>query len=652
MGCTPKRLTVVALLTGDHVRLAAAAKQFLFDLGYYAAREGFTSRQIECLLVADGPAWGAVSAEANVERSRVLALPTETHHPGAMLNHALDAVTTPWLCVFGITTEVSTWVANLDKWDTPLDTCTTAMMAGYRSAVEGRRVQNRPGESHRVHQDDGFSSDYPHAWLQMLDLVPMSNAMVSIDALRKMGGATTAPSLQRMWWWELCLRASRVAPIRSLPIDPAPGVDWHQYPFAEEHAATIDANLHALMRIEAEAGRVQPAREEECAPVPGAASPVADALMGLSDPLWRTLTPELRQRVLTDVAKVVAKKGRALRIAVLGGVNEPAHNQLCFFNYFALMRDWGVASWRAWLDERATIEELSGYDLVVFSRVRSDHGLELMRECKSRGIATLYMIDDNWFWLGREWQEYARVFAPGAAPYDNFLACVQLADVTLTYSQPLAEDLAPHAKRVALLPTNVDTRAFAPQPGVMTKAKTRTRIGYVGSLRKNMLAFDALVQVAQQRDDVDVFVMSNALPPEFAALPADRVHFEPYQFNYAAYAATVMRVAPDVLVAPVGRTRFEASKCPNKYLEISACGAAGVYSRAEPYLGFITENERGLFAGDDVGEWVAAINRLIDDAALRRRIQGNAFQHVKTAFDTRAVLPQWLDMMLDAVLPR
>jgi glycosyltransferase involved in cell wall biosynthesis len=175
------------------------------------------------------------------------------------------------------------------------------------------------------------------------------------------------------------------------------------------------------------------------------------------------------------------------------------------------------------------------------------------------------------------------------------------------------------------------------------------RVGYVGSLRRNMLAFDALVDLVRSREDVELFVMSNSLPEEFASLGPARVHFEPYQFNYAAYAATVRRMAPDVLVAPVNRSRFEASKCPNKYLEISACGAAGVYSRAEPYLSFVAEGKTGLFADDSKDDWRCAIERLVDDADLRSRIIAQANAHVREQFDTPAVLPRFLRMLVDAV---
>jgi glycosyltransferase involved in cell wall biosynthesis len=631
-------LSVVVVVTGEVSRLAADAKQLLFDLRYYAERDEHATQLV---LIIDA-AWRSVFSDEELQmpHARVVVLPTSLDHPGRMLNQCVGGLDTEWFALLGIGSEISTWYSNLTQWREQLGVSHATMIAGYRSRSEGRTAAN---ESYLVHQNDQFSSDYPHAWLQMLDLVPMCNAFVRTSLYRAVGGFTESPALQRMWWWEFCLRVSRVHRIESIAMQPVPGPCWHQYAFAQDEAAPVAENLCALMEVGAETVRVTPARQDE-SPWLLSGEMRSQATLAAISPSWRSLPAALQSRL----HNLLAQQGRPIEIVVVGGVNEPAHNQLCFFNYFSLMQRWGAVKWRAVLDERAVEDDVVGADLVIFSRVRNDNGVALMGACKKHNIRTLYMLDDNWFWLGREWDEYAPIFSPGAPPYENFLKLVSDADLVLTYRQPLAEDLAPHAKSVSTLPTNVDLRAFSRTIRRGTKTP-RLKIGYVGSLRKNMLAFDALVEIARKREDVDIFVMSNKLPDEFASLPAERVHFEPYQFNYGAYAATVVAAAPDVLVAPVGKTRFEASKCPNKFLEISAAGAVGVYSRAEPYTSYIEDGVTGLFADDSVASWTAAITTLLDDARLRERIAACARAHVAAEFDTAAVLPAFLAILLDAL---
>ncbi|MFY8062115.1 MAG: hypothetical protein ACOVN2_00255, partial [Usitatibacteraceae bacterium] len=50
----PTDVTIVALLLGDVAQLADAARQWLFDLSYYAERD---ARRTPILLVVDGPEW-------------------------------------------------------------------------------------------------------------------------------------------------------------------------------------------------------------------------------------------------------------------------------------------------------------------------------------------------------------------------------------------------------------------------------------------------------------------------------------------------------------------------------------------------------------------------------------------------------------------
>ena len=628
-------VSTIALLVGDVATLAKPAADMIKALRYFAERDAAAGNII---IVVDGPEWQEwlnhlSDTPATISRTTILTLPNATHLPGLMVNRALALVATDAVGLVAIGTEISTWYANQHDLSNAMAINSARMVAGYRGSGEARMS---PQESWRVHQDDQFSSDYPHAWLQMLDLVPMANALIDTTFIRQLGGFTEAPAMQQMWWWEFTLRASRMETIISLPLQPVPIISWYRYPFARTLAGTVGGNLRAMMRIGGERGRMLPIRQDEMMAQPA----LSDVAIAAQSAHWRALSEPLRH-ALRQISP-----DRPLKIAVLGGVNEPAHNQLCFFNYFALMRQWNVLTWQSLLIERATMADIADCDLVIFSRVRSANGVVLMQACAAQKIRTLYMLDDNWFWLGREWHDYAEIFAPGKPDYENFLECVRLADTTLTYSAPLAEDLKPHARRVVTLPTNVDLQMFAADNNRPQKVAT---IGYVGSLRKNMLAFDALVNIATRRKDVRIFVMSNALPPEFAALPTDQIHFAPYQFNYEAYATVVTNVAPDILVAPVGRTRFEASKCPNKFLEISACGAVGVYSRAEPYLSHVIDGQSGLFADDTLESWVAAIEQLIDAPDTRRQIAARAREQVASHYSTVAVLPQFLAMLAEAV---
>ena len=638
-------ITTVALIVGDLAALKADAIRLLFELRYFVENRNDPD---PIIVVVDGPEWRQLLPDDLLIAPwlTVIVLDTASDLPAALINRALVEIKTEWVSFCWPGTEVSTWYANKNDLLEAGIARHANIVAGYRGAGESRLQAVGSTESILVHPDDGFSSDYPRAWLQMLDLVPMANAIVRTAFIRDLGGFTVNPLLQRHFWWVFTLRASAAVAgqddkdgegrkgrkgrkggkIDSLPLQPIPVQSWHRYQFSTVATASeLTANTDRAVRI-----------------MMGASSILGAERSAPSDLLWNSLPHPLRNKL---TALRALNNGKGLRITVLGGVNEPAHNQLCFFNFFELVNDWGVLTWRSMLDEITHPADLTQSDLVIFSRVKSANGAALMDFCVAQKIPTIYMLDDNWFWLGREWPEYEPLFTPGKPTFDHFMHCLKNAETVLTYNQHLAADLAPYAQQLKILPTNVDLACF---PRRVRSPADAITVGYVGSIRKNAQPFQALVEIAHARPDVRLFVMSNTLPDELSALPKDRVTFRPYQFNYAAYAATVCAAAPDVLIAPVGHTRFEASKCPNKYLEITACGAVGVYSHAPPYTDYVRENDNGVFADDDIANWRSQIERLIDDHALRSEIAQRALKNVQAQFDTRAVLPAFLDMLIDA----
>lgn len=620
-------VTTIALIVGDIHALRDEAIRLLRELRYFvelsADVAGEVSTSSDSVTVAiDGADWRRALPDDLLTAPwlTVVTLEHVTDLPGVLANRAVAAVKTDWVSFCWPGTEISTWYANKAELLTGALVRNANIIAGYRGAGESRLQAIGSTESQLVHPDDGFSSDYPHAWLQMLDLVPMANALVKTDFVRRLGFTENA-LLQRCFWWDFTLRASEVTKIESLPLQPIPVESWHRYRFAAPLAALTDDAVRVMMGT------------------------LEKSIDWRSDSQWTQLSRSLQQKV-QHARKV--NGGAGLRITVLGGVNEPVHNQLCFFNYFALVKNWGLLSWRSIIDDIAHPDDLADSDLVIFSRVKSKNGVALMDFCNANNIATLYMLDDNWFWLGREWAEYAPLFTPGKPVFEQFMHCMKHADTVLTYNQHLADDLQPYVKntnRLTLLPTNVALASFPRQPRV---GSSNVTIGYVGSIRKNAQPFQALVEIAHARPAVKIFVMSNALPVELSVLPEGRVTFQPYQFSYAAYAKIVCKAAPDVLIAPVGSTRFEASKCPNKYLEITACGAAGVYSNTQPYTDYVRDGENGLLADDTVASWRTQIERLIDDAAVRHAIAEHALNDVKAKFETRAVLTPFLAMLVAA----
>ena len=353
----------------------------------------------------------------------------------------------------------------------------------------------------------------------------------------------------------------------------------------------------------------------------------------------------------------------AFRIAVTGGPWEFAHNQLCFFNHFAQLEGQGLFTYVPLLDRLIEPErDLRDIDAVIISRGRHENLRKVLDYCQRQSIPTMYMIDDNWFWVGKDWPEpYATIFAPGLPQYEMFLSCLRECDAVLVYSDVLAEDVRPHARRVIRLPVNVRQADFAAplkhaelkgQIECLTQWRQQTGglvAGYIGSLRYSDGAFRALAASTGRHSLPVKAVLFGVISEQHRQLFNGEAAVLPY-VGYDDYAAAVGALVPDILVAPLDTSRTSMSKCPNKYLEYSIAGAAGIYSDTPPYSQTVIDGRTGLLVGDDdEATWSAAIARLVEDAPLRQSIAAAARRDVLQRFETGVVAPAFAQALLSLI---
>jgi glycosyltransferase involved in cell wall biosynthesis len=253
------------------------------------------------------------------------------------------------------------------------------------------------------------------------------------------------------------------------------------------------------------------------------------------------------------------------------------------------------------------------------------------------------MIDDNWFSVGRDWpDQYSELFADDGPIMRNFLAGVQGADAVLTYNPLLVEDLQPYARKVVTLPNSVDIERFERVP--RGKARAEFVIGYAGSPRFSDAAFEALAQVGRRRN-VQVALLGDLAPRQLALFQGIDVIRRGFT-DYENYLKTLRELRLDILVAPLDFSRTSRSKCPNKYLEITAAGGIGVYSKVEPYTWYVENDRNGVLVADseDPSAWRRAILSLMDRRKLDR-LQRAARADVLENYSSRKVAGLFADLI-------
>ena len=104
------------------------------------------------------------------------------------------------------------------------------------------------------------------------------------------------------------------------------------------------------------------------------------------------------------------KVKKSYRILILGGVWEYHHIQIVFLNYLERLAGTGFATYNIKLDYECSSFELNNYDLVIFTRSRSDNAVNLAEYCYKKNIKTVYMLDDNWISIAKDFPQYGNIF--------------------------------------------------------------------------------------------------------------------------------------------------------------------------------------------------------------------------------------------------
>lgn len=335
------------------------------------------------------------------------------------------------------------------------------------------------------------------------------------------------------------------------------------------------------------------------------------------------------------------------RVVVLSAEIDRHDAEICFGRYLARLAAGGSLQWEHRSYEAVAPQEMRAFDLGVFCRPRFDECPALLEASRRFGIPSLVMIDDHWIAAGEDYPErFKGLFTAGDRPLQIFLEALRIADLTVVYSSRLAADLAPLARRLLRFPLNIDLSLF-PRPVDDPRPRVEAPLlGYAGSPRIfETTAFRALARLATVRPEVSVLVFSHRVPEELAALPRPQLLHEPFRANYFEYAATLARLAPDVLLAPLDATRAAAAKCPVKALDAAAVGAAGVFSRVAPYTDSVCHGDTGLLVEESESAWFEALQFLVDRPQDRARLAHNAALAVRERFSTDAVLPRFRDLI-------
>jgi glycosyltransferase involved in cell wall biosynthesis len=223
------------------------------------------------------------------------------------------------------------------------------------------------------------------------------------------------------------------------------------------------------------------------------------------------------------------------------------------------------------------------------------------------------------------------------------------ADGLIVSTPPLAERMARLNPRVVVVPNLLDERLFGEGELGPAKLGGPTLIGYMGTFSHDadlMMILQALRAVLRRHAGRVALQIVGGLADPAARRALDGLPVQVLDASrHVAYPDFVrwMRrtLRWDVAIAPLEDNPFTRCKSDIKFLDYSALGFAGVYSRALAYADAVRQEETGSLAEDAPEAWEAALEALLNDPAARERLAANARQSMWPARTLQQGAPLW-----------
>ena len=350
------------------------------------------------------------------------------------------------------------------------------------------------------------------------------------------------------------------------------------------------------------------------------------------------------KKFLSDdlIRKKDTKYNEKYKITILGGPWEYHHNKICFFNYFDKLIGQGFCTYKFNLDYLTEESDLLNSDLVIFKRIKSGKGKDLIDFCNRKKIPSIYMLDDNWISIVEDYPEYGKIFEKGSNLYDNFMYILQNSTITWVYNDNLARDLKVFSKKIIKARLGIDVK-----PIQKSKKREKLIIGFAGSMRYDDKAFKALSMV--KRNDIKILLFGVMNEKQLRMFENTEVIREEF-LKYEKYIEKMREIQPDLLIAPLDYNRTNSSKCYNKYLENSSIKAATIFSRVPPYVDVVKENLTGFYTQEETTEgWYSTIEKILNNRELLFKVKENCYKDVMENYSVDKLM-EWFTFTIKQII--
>jgi glycosyltransferase involved in cell wall biosynthesis len=266
---------------------------------------------------------------------------------------------------------------------------------------------------------------------------------------------------------------------------------------------------------------------------------------------------------------------------------------------------------------------------------------ELIRRARNDGACLIYAIDDNL--LDLELEGPVRI-GPSVDQLMVVRYFAREADGIIVSTARLKERLIRFNNRIIVVPNALDERLIE---GRMRTARRAVHdgpkvIGYMGTHTHDadiMMINQTLREISRKYVGAVEIQFVGAVADSAVISALDRLPFRVLDVSahveYPAFMNWMMKnIWWDLGIAPLEEDAFTQCKSDIKFLDYSAMGIAGIYSRVPAYEETVCHLETGYLASNNTAGWLKAIDTLLTNDSLRRSIAEKAGQYL---FSTRTL---------------
>lgn len=271
---------------------------------------------------------------------------------------------------------------------------------------------------------------------------------------------------------------------------------------------------------------------------------------------------------------------------------------------------------RAFMRRLSHLSALSKYDVILVYRAAAIVGPAFLEKLiKLSGRPIIYDFDDAIFLTHTS--ETNKLF--GWAKFAGKTASIcRLSNAVTVGNAWLADYAIQNNRNVTIIPSSVDTNIYVPQE---KKSNEKIVVGWTGSStsQTHLEMFAPFLREIAQKHPIELHVHSDR-SPELPDIP-----FIWHQWKPETEVEIISNF--DIGIMPMPEDEWSLGKCSMKALLYMSLGVPTICSDIGMNREVIKDGENGYLAKSKE-EWHQAIEKLVNDAVLRKRMGAKARQSV------------------------